>query len=458
VDTAPAQQHRRSPAELHAAARTHYIWPQLTREEVHGGKPQLLAEGEGVRVRTVDGTEYLDLMSTVSRASALGYGQERIAQAVYEQLGRLHYGGTAASQADVTIELAARIAELAPGRLTASAFVGSGSEANDVAFKLAHFYHHARGLKPRAFKVISRWNDYHGASGGAMAASDWLGVRRPAEPGVPGFSRIPGPVAYGPNVLNLEADVWNASCAEFLEEQILHEGPELVSAFILEPIAQANGVQLPPVDYLRRVQEICRRHDVLLIADEVITGFGRTGAWFSLDHWGIEPDIMTMAKALTGGYIPLGAVIVSDEIRDTIPAFQDIHTYGGHPAGAVAALEAIAIYEEEGLVERAATEGAHLLESLRRLEELDAVGEVRGLGLWAAVDFTSDRESRAPLAPDRLEAIVRRTRELGVLVSQNGRAIEVAPPLVIERRDLDEGVARFEQAVRETCAADGAQP
>ena len=450
MDIVGARQERGSVVGIQQAARSFYIWPQLTREQIDGDVPQLLASGEGVRVRTVDGTEYLDLMSTVSRASALGYGQERIARAVYEQLTRLHYGGTAASQADVTIELAARIADLAPGRLTASVFVGSGSEANEVAFKLAHFYHHARGVKPRAYKVISRWNDYHGASGSAMAASDWLGVRRPLEPGVPGFSRIPAPNAYA-NPFGLDTEAWSVACADYLEQQIIHEGPELVSAFILEPIAQADGVQIPPSGYLRRVKEICERYDVVFIADEVITGFGRTGRWFSVDHWDIEPDIMTMAKALTAGYVPLGATIVSDRIRDAVPAFHDIHTYGGHPAAAVAALTAISIYEEQDLVARAATEGAHLLETLRGLEDLDVVADVRGLGLWAAVEFTADPETRAPLPSETLEAIVHRTRELGVLVSRNGRAIEVAPPLVIEREDLDEGITRFAQAVREVC-------
>jgi adenosylmethionine-8-amino-7-oxononanoate aminotransferase len=435
---------------IRAAAREHYIWPQLTHAEVDAGAPQILTEGHGARVRTVEGEELLDLMSTVSRASSLGYGEERIARAVYEQLRRLHYGGTAFSQADVTIALAERIAELAPGDLTATVFVGSGSEANEVAFKLARFYHHARGTKPRAYKVISRWNDYHGAAGGATEASDWLGVRRPAEPGVPGFSRIPAPTRYR-TPLGLEPERYGRLCADYLEQHILHEGPELVAAMILEPIAQADGVQIPPPGYLERVREICRRYDVLLIADEVITGFGRTGEWFSVDHWGIEPDIMTMAKALTAGYIPLGATIASAEVRDAIDGYADIHTYGGHPAAAVAALTAISIYEDDGLLARAAEEGAHLLGTLRALEDVEAVGEVRGLGLWVAVDFTADRGTRAPADGATLQAVVARARELGVLVSRNGSAIEVAPPLVISREDLDEGLATFMRAVRDVC-------
>jgi adenosylmethionine-8-amino-7-oxononanoate aminotransferase len=445
-------QRRRAAADIRLAATEHYIWPQLSRREVAEGVPQLLSDGEGVRVRTVEGNEYLDLMSTVSRASSLGYGDERIARAVYDQLRRLHYGGTAHSQADVTIELAERIAQLAPGRLTATVFVGSGSEANEAAFKLARFYHHARGDKPRAYKVIARWHDYHGAAGGATAASDWLGVRRPMEPGVPGFSRIPSPISYRcPFGLAHEcAETCGLRCAEYLEQHIIHEGPELVSAFILEPIAQANGVQIPPPGYLQRVREICTRHDVVFIADEVITGFGRAGAWFSVDHWGIEPDIMTMAKALTSGYMPLGAAVVSSEIRDALDGYHDIHTYGGHPGAAVAALTAIDIYESEELPARAAVEGTHALATLRELEELDAVGDVRGRGLWLAVDFTADPSTREPLPPTTLKGIVERTRELGVLVSHNGTAIEVAPPLIVGREDLDEGLGAFIQAVRES--------
>jgi adenosylmethionine-8-amino-7-oxononanoate aminotransferase len=277
-------------------------------------------------------------------------------------------------------------------------------------------------------------------------------VRRPVEPGLPGFSHIPSPNSYR-CPFGIDPADYGLMCADYLEQQILHEGPELVSAFILEPIAQADGVQIPPPGYLQRVREICKRYDVVFIADEVITGFGRTGEWFSVDHWDIEPDIMTMAKALTAGYVPLGATIASAEIRDAIDAYPDIHTYGGHPAAAVAALTAISIYESEGLLPRAAEEGAHALATLRELEDLDAVGQVRGLGLWVAVDFTSDPETRAPLPPEKLKAIVARARELGVLVSNNGTAIEIAPPLVISREDLDEGLARFSQAIREVCSA-----
>ncbi len=439
-------------AELRAAGRDNYLWPLVERAEVETGNTLILAEGEGVHVTTIEGDRYLDLMSTVSRASSLGYTQEPIARAVYEQLGRLHYGGCGASQADVTIELAARLAELAPGALSAVAFTGSGSEANEVAFKLARVYHQARGVKPRAHKVIARSTEYHGAVGGATSASDWLGVRHPFEPGAPGFSRVAAPTSYR-SPFPVEGEELGELCADLLEREILEQGPELVAAFILEPVMQANGVQIPPPGYMKRVREICTRHEVLFIADEVITGFGRTGQWFGVNHWEIEPDIMTMAKGITGGYIPLGATMVTAEIAEAIDFIPDIHTYCGHPAATAAALAAIRIYDEEGLVDRARDQGASLLAALERVLDLEIVGEVRGIGMWAAVDFTSDRATRAAPDPEVLKRVVARARELGVLVSRNGSCIEVAPPLVIPQDTMEDGIASFETAIRDVASA-----
>lgn len=420
----------------------------VPREEVEEGTPLILTEGEGVHVRTIEGNRYLDLMSTTSRASNLGYSQEPIARAVFDQLGRLHYGGCGASQADVTIELAARLADLAPGDLSAVSFVGSGSEANELAFKLARLYHLGRGVKPRAYKVIARATEYHGAVGGAMASSDWLGVRLPLEPGVPGFSRVPAPTSYR-SPFGVEGEELGDLCADLLERHILQEGPELVAAFILEPVMQADGVQVPPPGYMRRVREICTKYDVVFIADEVITGFGRTGKWFGMQHWGVHPDMMTMAKALTGGFMPLGAAMVTSEIAETLSFIPDIHTYGGHPAAAIAAVTAMGIYEDQNLVARAREQGRSLLTLLEPLYELEIVGDIRGLGMWAAVDFTANRETRAAPDPAMLQRIVRRARELGVLVGRNGTSIEVAPPLVIPEDTLEEGIAHFARAIRD---------
>jgi adenosylmethionine-8-amino-7-oxononanoate aminotransferase len=434
---------------MYNTAREFYVWPRVPRTDVEAGFPLIFEEGKGVHLRDVEGNEYIDLMSSSTRASALGYGDERMASAINSQLLTLHYAGTGSVAAVPTVKLAERLAALPPHNLTATVFTGSGSEANEAAIKLAKLYQRARG-KPQAYKVVSRWYDYHGSIGGAQEASDWLGVRVPAEPGPPGFSRIPAPTC-NQCPFSLEYPSCNLRCADFLADHIEHEGPELVSAFVIEPIPQANGVQIPPPGYLARVREICRRYEVLFIADEVITGFGRTGEWFGIQHWDIEPDIMTVAKAITAGYLPLAATIARADLLDAVEIFPDIHTFGGHPASAVAALTAISIYESDGLVERAKELGDELLAGLRRLSALPVVREVRGLGLWAAVEFAAGPDSPEPVAPELIRAIVLRARSLGVFVCPNAAAIELAPPLIITSDELAEGVSRFERAVREVC-------
>jgi len=427
-----------------------YIWPLISKDQVAKDGAMVLSHGEGSRVTDASGTEYLDLSSGITRASALGYGNTEIADAVHAQLERLHYAGTCEFQADVLFELAAKLAELTPGSLGASYFTESGTAANEAAFKLARHYHRANG-KPRAYKVISRWNAYHGAIGTPMAASDWLGVRPPSEPGTPGVSLVAAPTRYRSpfGARGLED---STLYLEMLEQQILKEDPELVSVFIAEPVMQANGVQVPPADYFPGVREICDRHGVLFLADEVITGFGRTGEWFAIDHWGVEPDMITMAKALTAGYMPLGAVIVRDDIWSDIDVFPDVHTFGGHAAAGVAATTAIGIYEREGLVERARESGARLLDLMAGLERHEIVGEVRGLGLWTAVDFTSDPGTAVPLEVDEVRQILVRARRLGLIVTQNGGAIEFAPRLDVPEAELEEGVAILDRAIDEFSA------
>ena len=302
--------------DAYETAREHYLWPRVPRADVDAGFPLIFEEGKGVYLRDVEGNEYIDMMSSSTRASALGYGDQRMASAINSQLLTLHYAGTGSIAALPTVKLAERLAGLAPDDLTTTVFTGSGSEANEAAIKLAKLYQQERG-KPRAFKVISRWYDYHGSIGGAQEASDWLGVRGPSEPGLPGFSRIPAPTCRQ-CPFSLEFPSCNLRCADFLADHIEHEGSDLVSAFLIEPIPQANGIQIPPPGYLQRVFEICRRYEVLFIADEVITGFGRTGEWFGVQHWDIEPDIMTVAKAITAGYLPLAATIFGADMRDAL--------------------------------------------------------------------------------------------------------------------------------------------
>ncbi|HEX5498024.1 MAG TPA: aminotransferase class III-fold pyridoxal phosphate-dependent enzyme, partial [Thermomicrobiales bacterium] len=326
-----------------------------------------------------------------------------------------------------------------PDGLEKVLFVNDGSEAVEAAIKIAKQYHAHTG-KPRANKIISRWNAYHGATMGAIGATDWLGTRHVAEPAVPGYSLIPGPSHYR-NPFGMDDEAYADFCATYLERQIEHEGPDYVAAFIAEPVMQANGVQMPPAAYVQRVREICDRYGVLLIVDEVICGFGRTGAWFASDHFGLEPDLMTIAKALTAGYVPMGGVVVKPEIIDAIPNFRHVHTFSGHAGAAAAGNATIGIVEREGLIERARSNGDYFLDSLRQaVGKHPIVGDVRGIGMWHAIDFTADRATKAPFADDTVAAIVRRMYDNGVIASPIGTALEMAPPLIATRADLDVAV------------------
>lgn len=448
VTTAPPL----DPSQAKDDALKHNIFPLIHAADVRDFGPNIYVKGEGVRITDVNGNTYLDMMSSHTRANSLGYGNEEIARAIYDQLCTLHYIGTVGNLAGPAITLAKRIASLAPGDLSRVMFVSGGSEAVETALKMARQYHIAAGRKPRAHKVISRWNAYHGATMGALAATDWLGTRHVSEPGVPGFSLIPGPMNYR-NPFNMGDEEYVDFCATYLENQILHEGPELVSAFIAEPVMQAHGVQVTPPSYFQRVREICTKYDVLWINDEVITGFGRTGNWFAIERMGVVPDIMTMAKAMTAGYMPMGAVITRPEIADELPIFRHVHTFSGHAGAAAAANTVITIKERDGLIAKSREDGAYVLDALKQaLEPLPIVGQVRGAGMWLAVDFTSDKATKAPFTDDTVQAVVRRMYKYGVVSSAIGTSFEIAPPLITPRSDLDVLVTVAEKAIREIMA------
>ena len=447
---------QRLPAEADELARDaleYCLFPMTASQGLTADNLQVYTHGEGVELYDVHGKTYLDMISAHTRANTLGYGNKEIAGAVYEQLAAVHYVGTRNNLAPATVRLAAKLAQLAPGKLSKAMFLSGGSEAVETALKLAKQYHLSRGSKPHARKIISRWCAYHGATMGALSASDWLDMRHVSEPAVPGHTHIPAPMCYR-NPFDMEEEAYSDFCADYLEQQIQHEGPEYVAAFLAEPVMQANGVQIPPKSYVQRVREICRKYEVLFIADEVITGFGRTGEWFAMNHFGVEPDIMTMAKAMTAGYVPMGAVMTTPEIAGALPIFLHLHTFGGHLGAVAAANASIAIYERERLITRAKEDGAYFLDALKmELEKHPIVGQVRGLGMWLAVDFTADKATKAAFTDDTVPAIVRRMRELGVLVDAIGTAFELAPPLITPRAALDRAVKVAAQAINEVARA-----
>ncbi|HRA47390.1 MAG TPA: aminotransferase class III-fold pyridoxal phosphate-dependent enzyme [Thermomicrobiales bacterium] len=442
-------------AQLTEDAWRYCITPLQPVAQIREGGLRIYKSGDGVRLTDYDDHVYLDMMSANTRANSLGYGNAEIAAAVAEQLQNVHYVGAVNNFAEPTIRLARRIAEKAPGDLSRVLFVSGGSEAVEAAIKIARQYQVQSGRKPGAYKIISRWNAYHGATMGAMGATDWLNIRNASGPSSPGYSFVPGPTNYR-NPLGIDDLAYAEWCADQLEHQILHEGPDQVAAVIAEPVMQANGVQIAPPAYFQRVREICDRYGVLWINDEVITGFGRTGNWFAIERAGVVPDIMTFAKAMTAGYAPMGGVITTPAIIDALQTFHHIHTFSGHAGSAAAANSVITIKERDNLIDKARVDGAWFLDGLQEvLEPLSIVGQVRGVGMWLAVDFTSDKETKAPFTDDTVKAVVNRMYDYGVIASAIGTSFELAPPLITSRVDLDEVVKITERSIREIASERG---
>jgi adenosylmethionine-8-amino-7-oxononanoate aminotransferase len=323
------------------------------------------------------------------------------------------------------IELAERLARLTYPRINRFFFTSGGAEANETAIKVARSYWTLRGRHGKT-KVISRELGYHGTTLATMSATGIAGYSRLFEPRVPGFVHVP------------------ALSADALEEAIVREGAGTVAMFLAEPVIGVGGVITPPDDYFPRVREICDRHEVLFAADEVITGFGRTGKWFALDHWGVAPDILQFAKAITSGYFPFGGVGVNDSIARVLDEghgpWMHAYTYSAHPTGCAVALRTLQIIDEENLVAEAARKGAYLLAALRaRLADHPHVGDVRGKGLMCAVDFVKDRHGKTPFAADEQAGARIHAQAIGrgLFSRVRGDTFVLAPPFVIEDNLLD---------------------
>ena len=445
---------RNSAHDAEASAR-HLIFPLVPREDMDAHGPSILMSGSGVRVTDQHGTTLLDMMSATTRAGSLGYGNREIAQAMYDQAVTMHYSGAGRNTNAAAAELARKLAEITPGRLNRVTFTSGGSEATETALKIAKQYLQQSGRKPRAFKVISRWSAYHGATMGALSCTDWLAVRDVPDPRVPGHSFVANPMRYR-NPYGLDEETYSDICIAHLERQILLEDPELVAAFIGEPFQQANGVQIPMPSYWKKVHALCDKYGIVLIMDEVITGFGRAGTWFATEQLGIEPDILNMAKSMGAGYAPIGAVVTRDEIAEGISHFRHVHTYSGHAICCAASLKVIEIMEREKLVENSDVLGREWQQGMKdAFGDHPIVGDIRGRGFWQAVDFTADKASRAAFTDDTVVAIARRARELGVIVGPIGTAIEIAPALIATRDDLALCTRLLRQAISEVALERG---
>jgi adenosylmethionine-8-amino-7-oxononanoate aminotransferase len=438
---------------LVAEDRRHLLHP-LYHPEDHT-KPHVWVKGRGAVLTDAEGREYLDGLSCLWNVN-VGHGRKELAEAAAEQMATLAYATNYVGSSNVpAIRLANRLIGLAYPNLAAVYFTSGGAESTESAFKTARFYWKAKG-KPAKVKIISREYGYHGVTLAAMSATAVPGYAKMFEPRVPNFVHTATPYGYRLQGLRPGESVGQAA-ARMLEETILREGPETVAAVIAEPVQGAGGIIVPPDDYFPLVRRICTTHDVLFIADEVITGFGRTGQWFALTRWGVTPDILAFAKGITSGYLPLGGIMVSKAVLDTMLSvpygdrWMHAYTYSGHATCCAVGLRNLEIIEQEGLVENAAKMGARLLAGLQTLEEFKAVGEVRGLGLMVAVELVADRTTKAAFDPaQKVIGRVKAELEARGIFTRNVRDILCfAPPLVITEAQVD----RLVEATRGALAA-----
>ena len=431
-------------------ART-YLWLYNTqKEDVETGKVPVIVRGEGNYVIDDEENRYLDLIAGNTRANATGYGREEVARAMYEQAQQMHYFSPANFISPPAVTLARKLADILPDELTTTCFVCDGSEAVETAFKMAKQYH-LDGNGQKRFKIISRYHAYHGQTMGALSALGFLNPMRNAmAPLVPGHAFLIPPYCYR-CPLNLTYPACDLACADALDELIQFEGPDQVAAFIAEAIMQGMGALPPPDGYFERIREICDTYGVLLIIDEVITGFGRTGKMFACELYAIRPDIITLAKQLTGGYAPLGATSTTRKIADAIDSFLHIHTYGNHPVCCAAALETLEIIEREDLVANAAEMGSYLLAGLKELQKHPIVGEARGVGLWSAIEIVKDKNHRIPFTPEEkiTQQLTLAGRDHGVIFRGMGNALEFAPPLSISRKEIEAGLRAIDLALHD---------
>ena len=428
----------------------HMIHPLHQNAAHAGGKVWVRAEGS--HLFDADGNRYIDGLSCLWNVSC-GHGRRPLIDAVERQMSELAYCSSYNGSSNrPAIELAERLSELCYPGINNFYFTSGGGESTDSNFKLARFYWKAKG-KPDKIKVISRLYGYHGVTFAAMCATGIAGYWPAFEPRMPEFSHIPAPDPYHYPEPEDGGSLGIAAANE-LEREILRQGPDTVAMFIAEPVQGAGGVIVPPDDYFPRIREICDQYDVLLVADEVITGFGRTGKLFALEHYGIEPDLMQFAKSITSGYLPLGGIGISDEIAQTIRSsktpWMHAYTYSGHPTTCALGLATLDYIEQHGLVGQAADKGAYLLERLHA--ELDAhphVGNIRGKGMMCGVELVEDRASKAWYPPEwnvggkMTKALI----DNGVFTRMRSEVICIAPPLTTERETLDELVAGIRNAI-----------
>ncbi|MCR4405346.1 MAG: aminotransferase class III-fold pyridoxal phosphate-dependent enzyme [Anaerolineae bacterium] len=439
-----------SAAEIVALNREYVFFSWSVQAAVN---PIPVERAKGVYFWDVDGKRYIDFASQLMNVNA-GHQHPRIVQAIKDQADRLCYVYPGMAT-DVKGELGRLLAEITPGNLKKSFFVLGGAEANDNAIKLARLY-------TGRHKIIARYRSYHGATYGAIALSGDP-RRLPVEPAIPGVIHVMDPYCYRcPFGWTLET--CHRECIDHVEQVIQFEGPENVAAIFLEGVTGSSGIMIYPDEYWPRMREIADKYGILLVDDEVMSGFGRTGEWFGIDHWGVVPDIMTMAKGLTSAYVPLGAVVVSQDIADY---FEERMlplglTYSGHALACATAIATINVYKEDGLIENARAMGRVLGEELEAMKARHpSVGDVRYIGLFSVIEVVKDKETKEPMAPwnarpsemGAMAEVSKFLRDNGLYTFVRWNWIFVVPPLCITEAQLKEGLTIIDQALEITDAA-----
>ena len=447
--------------DTHAAGvqdvdRKTHMHPFTSAAEHADGVPKVMVEGAGIYVHDNAGKRYLDAMAGLWCVNA-GYGREEIVSAVADQASRLPYYHTFLSMTnEPAARLADRLISLAPGNMSKVFFGSSGSDTNDTQVKIVWYYHNVLG-KPEKKKIIARQGAYHGSTLAGASLSGLPHMHGSFDLPLDRFIHVDAPHYWRNAPAGISELDYSDLLATNLEECIVRNGPETVGAFIAEPIQGAAGVIPPPEGYFQAIVPVLRKYDILFIADEVICGFGRLGEWWGSNFYGLEPDLISAAKGLTSGYVPMSACLIAEGVWEVLREgssqfgpFAHGYTYSGHPVAAAAAMANLDIIEGEGLVENAAVVGTYLQESLRNaFAGHPLVGEVRGVGLIAAIELVEDRETKRPFDPS--VAVARRLHELlmeeGLICRPVFNALALSPPLVLSNQDVDAIVGMFSKGL-----------
>ena len=433
------------------AADKAHVWHHLSQHKPYEtSDPRIIVEGRGMKVWDQHGKEHLDAVSGGVWTVNVGYGRESIANAVRDQLLKLNYFAGSAGSIPGAL-FSQKLIEKMPG-LTRVYYTNSGSEANEKAFKMVRQIAHKRH-GGRKHKILYRDRDYHGTTIGCLSAGGQDQRNAQYGPFAPGFVKVPHCLEYRAADQGAPTENYGEWAADQIEEVILREGPDTVGALCLEPVTAGGGVIVPPAGYWQRVGEICRQYDILLHIDEVVCGVGRTGTWFGYQHYGVEPDFVTMAKGVASGYAAIACCVTSERVfemfksdaSDPLDYFRDISTFGGCTAGPAAALENMRIIEEEDLLENTTRMGDYMLDQLAALKDRhQIIGDVRGKGLFLGAELVSDRDSRTPAEEKQVGAVVADCMAQGVIIGATNRSVPgfnntlcFSPALIATRDDID---------------------